>query len=123
MFELSHFLGDFVLKTNTMAAAGKFSHKIWPMIFHSIIHGFLFSCAVFIFDSTLWTMTVPHIFAYVTVLHFIIDYSKGIVSRMNADFTDVNKHVCWTIFGFDQFAHQCVIVFLMYLIIFGYMYN
>ena len=50
------------------------------------------------------------------ISHFIIDIWKG---RMNVWFPKLQNPATklhWYIFGFDQFLHQLVIIFIVYLL-------
>jgi len=110
-FQISHFIFDFVFRTNSMIEAKKFSKPIFPIIEHAILHAFSFYLIGSMFKFPFEINFTIYLIEFVS--HFLIDYFKGFINRFNSITNDVSKSMFWTLFGFDQFLHQIIIIIIM----------
>jgi hypothetical protein len=99
-FALKHFLADFVLQLNWMAA-GKEQARGWvaPLAAHAGCHAGLTLLLVLVIAPGLWWLG-PVDF----LVHGVIDRAKGLSLRRLR--LKQNEAGWWWIFGADQLLHQ-----------------
>lgn len=100
-----------------MLEAKKFGKPLYPIFFHSTVHAtgqLLVLSLLFGIDSNKLIL----LFLIQLISHFLIDTWKG---RINGWFpilqSPANKEH-WIIFGFDQFLHAVVIIFMSHIAVY-----
>jgi len=108
ILNICHWGADFTpLSSSWMLNAKRFGKPLFPILAHAGVHTLLFFMAVFVLHGLEKALLTAAIQA---PTHFIIDTVKG---RMNGWFPvlqNSEKRSFWTVFGADQFLHQCVII-------------
>jgi hypothetical protein len=101
LFQLKHFLGDFVLQTqHQLRNKGSYGHPAG--ILHAASHGLLSVPALLmLMDSAALLVTVA---ATEAVIHYHVDWLKEQVNVGRSLTPD--DAVYWSVFGADQFVHQ-----------------
>ena len=112
LFNLKHFLGDFVLQSSYMVfGKGKEGWGfIKPLSLHCLVHATLSAAIIACIDvKFLWLASLEF------VVHFIIDRLKS-GPRYGGQFSmsDAPK-MFWVLFGLDQFLHQLTYIGLIFL--------
>jgi len=100
MFQIKHFIADFVLQTDYMASnKGTFLHP--GGIYHSLIQA-VFSLGILLMFVD---PVVAIFFSFIDLfLHYFIDFFKMNINKRKC-LTPHQKHF-WTLLGFDQLLHQ-----------------
>ncbi len=109
-----HYLADYTqLSKPYMLAAKRFGKPLWPIFIHACTHGTLMSIVLLFFSvnlSTIFILTIIEVFT-----HFFIDVLKGRVNIWIPNVQDSTKVLHWIVFGADQYLHQVVILFMVYI--------
>ena len=105
-----HYLADFThLIRPEMLQAKQFGTPLFPIFIHACVQGTLMFVVLLFFTEF---QTVLFLTAIEIITHFAIDIWKGKMNVWFPQFSSPTKQEYWYIFGFDQFLHQSVIVFL-----------
>lgn len=110
-----HFLADYThLSTAWMLKAKQFGTPVGPIFTHAFIHGSLMLVVITCFFGITGVVALD-LFLIQVITHFLVDVWKG---KMNVWFpalrSPANKWH-WIVFGFDQFLHAVVIVWMVFL--------
>lgn len=115
-----HFLADYThLSTPWMLGAKRLGKPLIPIFIHASVHAFLMLVAIKIILIANGDFRADIIFycaAIQLITHFAIDVLKG---RMNVWVPVVSNPANkfhWWLFGFDQYLHAIVIIFMTYII-------
>jgi len=108
----AHFLGDFTPLNKWFIAAKQYGKPVWLVSGHGAVNGILYGITAWLLVGMKAALLA---FVIETVTHTVIDVLKG---RLNIRFPvleDTKKPHHWTIMGGDQFLHQVVLIFIVYL--------
>ena len=107
VFELKHYLADFVLQTNWIAR-GKDCTIGWqrPLAVHAGLHGLGTLCIALVAAPSFWWLAPLDM-----LVHGSIDRGKAVISlRKRFPITDARF---WWLLGFDQLLHQVTNILLV----------
>jgi len=117
---LCHWIADYThLSTSWMLSAKRFGKPLIPIFIHACVHVCLMVTAIkltMIYHSDFRVDIIYQVALIQLLTHFIIDVWKG---RMNGWFPAIQSPANkwhWIVFGFDQFLHALVIIFMASLI-------
>ena len=101
VFQLKHFLADYVFQTTWMLGKGK---DEWGFMAPLAAH-----CGVHALGTLIIALTVDWRLAWLAifdfVVHFIMDRAKA-GPRYLGRYKDASKHAFWNALGFDQMVHH-----------------
>lgn len=105
IFQVKHFLADYILQTGWMLKKGRKKIKDWffPLLAHASVHGLLtfFIVSLFTFD-----FSFSFAMGFVDLnLHFIMDRVKASPYLLGR-FKSPNDKKFWISLGFDQMVHH-----------------
>ena len=109
---LAHFLGDFTPLNKWFIAAKQYGKPVWLVASHGAVNGALYGVAAGLFAGMKAALLA---FIIETVSHTIIDVLKGRINKRFPVLQDVGKPGHWIIMGADQFLHQMVLIFIVFL--------
>ena len=99
-FLVKHFLADFLLQTDWMAAGKDRPHGwLWPLAAHAGVHGAMTAALFLAVAPTLAWLGLADM-----VVHGIIDRLKSISTRRSA--LTPRQTAFWWLFGLDQTLHH-----------------
>lgn len=111
---ICHFLADFTwLSRPYMLKAKRFGTPIWPILAHAAVHGVLMFLVSLLFVSFIAAIKILII---QTMIHWIIDISKGKATYYIPSAQDNTKVDFWIVFGLDQFLHNLTIILIWFYI-------
>ncbi|HXI86437.1 MAG TPA: DUF3307 domain-containing protein [Parvularculaceae bacterium] len=102
IFQIKHFLGDFVFQTNWMVAgkARADLSYLFPLTVHVLVHAVQTAIIVLIVSPALWGLAI-----FDFAVHFVMDRIKS-GPRYLGRYNDVSKSSFWICLGFDQMVHH-----------------
>jgi len=114
----SHFICDFTyLSTNWMLDAKRFGKPLYPIFIHSTVH----AVGQLLILSLLFGITgqkLMILFLIQLISHFLIDTWKGKMNGWLPILQSPSNKEHWIIFGFDQFLHAVVIIFMSHIAVY-----
>jgi hypothetical protein len=107
-----HFLADFShLIRPEMLKAKMNGTPLLPILYHAIVHGVLMFVVLAFFTE----MQIVILLTIIEIIsHFVIDVWKGKMNVWFPEYSSPTKQEYWYIFGFDQFLHQAVIIYMVW---------
>ena len=114
LLNIAHFLGDYThLSTAEMLQAKRIGSPLFPIFLHAITHTVLFGIVLWYFTDTITRFICLGI---ELISHFAIDVLKGKLNVWFPSLSNPANKFHWYVFGLDQFAHQLIIILIVYLI-------
>lgn len=112
VFQVKHFLGDYVLQTGWMVRGKSRAGPsfVFPLSIHVLVHAVMTLAIVLIVNRDLWFLAFLDF-----SVHFIMDRVKS-GPRFLGRYTDTTKQSFWIPLGFDQMVHHLThyaIIFLL----------
>ncbi len=108
-----HLLADFSpLSTDWMLRAKSKGSPLFPIFIHAGIHALLMLMVLFFFIPIVLALKLA---ALQWISHFAIDVCKGKMNVWFPALANPTDKRYWMLFGFDQFLHQSVILFMAWL--------
>lgn len=109
IFQIKHFLCDFVLQTSAQIRnKGNYLH--WGGLTHAGLHVVGSVPALWVLTHTQWVIGAMLLGEF--VIHYHTDWAKARIDRM-LRLNDTNT-LYWTIFGSDQLIHQMTYLAMTY---------
>lgn len=110
---LCHYLADYQLTNRRMLVAKSDGQKILPIIEHAAVHATLMFFVLFVFKVS-WQVVLLG-FGIELGTHFVIDVSKGCITKRYPVFADMRRKPYWQLYGLDQFLHTLVVLLIYHL--------
>lgn len=107
-----HYLADFCFTTPKMIRAKADGRDPWPIMLHAAIHAGLMTICLL-----LWAISWKAVLLAMAVeggTHFLIDWTKALLSARFPRLADQRQKPYWILYGLDQLLHQMVIVGVWY---------
>lgn len=125
VYQLKHFLADYVFQTDYMLKKGNLDWSFFaPLFSHTLVHGGMtFLIAWFFLHNLKWALILM---AFDTFIHFVMDRLKASPRylgrfQLQPSGSSRENHLFWVTFGFDQMIHHlthlCIIAAMLYLAI------
>lgn len=114
-----HFLADFThLSTQEMLAAKRVGKPLFPIFNHAAIHGTMMGFVIVLYlKGGIHTIKIIlFTILFETATHFVIDLLKGKLNVWFPKLQSPANKFHWYVFGFDQFLHATVIIFIVHFI-------
>ena len=108
----AHFFGDFTPLNKWFIAAKQYGKPVWLVACHGAVNGALYGIVAGLFIGM---KAVLLAFIVETITHTAIDVLKGRINNRFPIMEDAKKSHYWAIMGADQFLHQVVLIFIVYL--------
>lgn len=105
-----HYLADFCLTSPAMIRAKADGRNIWPILLHASVHALLIGLCLLLWGIS-WKILLLMMLAEL-VTHFLIDTGKGRLTARYPTLADQQRKPYWMLYGFDQFLHLLVFVFI-----------
>lgn len=102
IFQIKHFLGDYVFQTNWMVAGKTRADMgfLFPLTVHVLCHAVLTLVIVYFVNKELWYLAF-----FDFAVHFTMDRIKS-GPRYLGRFNDPSKSSFWICLGLDQMVHH-----------------
>lgn len=112
VFQIKHFLGDFVFQTGWMVRGKSRTGAgfVFPLSIHVLVHAAMTLGIVLIVNHDWWYLALLDF-----AVHFTMDRIKA-SPHLLGRFTDTTKQSFWIPLGFDQMVHHLThysIIFLL----------
>lgn len=112
IFQLKHFLADFVFQNVYMLRKGRPGWEfVVPLGSHCLIHAGITLPIVLWIDPTKW-----YLVALDFGVHFVTDRLKA-GPRYFGRFDDVNSKGYWMLFGMDQMIHHLTHIYICWVLV------
>ena len=108
----AHFLGDYTPLNKWFIKAKQYGKPLYSVAGHGAVNGVLYGLTVWLFVGYKIALSA---FFIETVTHTLIDFSKGKINQWFPIVEDRDKQIHWTVMGADQFLHQVVLIFIVFL--------
>lgn len=105
-----HYLADFCLTSPVMIRAKADGRNVWPILLHASVHALMIGLCLLLWGIS-WKLVLLMMLTEL-VTHFLIDTGKGRLTARYPTLADQQHKPYWMIYGFDQFLHLLVIVFI-----------
>ena len=107
-----HYLSDFCLTTPKMIRAKSDGRNPWLIMLHAVIHAGLMAICLLLWAISWETALLAMAVEWGT--HFLIDWTKALLSARFPRLADQRQKPYWILYGLDQLLHQLVIVGVWY---------
>jgi len=112
IFQVKHFLADFVFQNVYMLRKGSPSWSfVGPLSIHAGIHAFFTLAIVLYANPALWALSLLDF-----VIHFITDRIKA-GPRYLGRFDDIHSKAYWVVYGADQMIHHLTHILICWILV------
>ncbi|MAV92116.1 MAG: hypothetical protein CL676_11910 [Bdellovibrionaceae bacterium] len=112
LFQVKHFLADFVFQNVYMLRKGSPNWDfVVPLSIHAGIHALSTLPIVLYVNPSVWWLSVMDFF-----IHFVMDRIKA-GPRYLGRFDDLNSKAYWVTFGADQMMHHLTHILIIWILV------